>query len=258
MKFWEFLKLTPVYDWYKQRSFSQFGEDVAVFNLLGRQKNGIYVDIGAFHPKVFSNTYLFYKLGWRGICVEPNPEVWWKFWLVRPRDVFVNCGVFLESIQLAPNSYSRVPVSGKPRMDMFRANLASKFPSTINERLNYYVFEDGAVSTFDKKVANANKKVGRKLLETIKVPVRTLADILEEHVPKKQIIDLLSVDVEGMDIMVLKSNNWKKYSPKVVVCEDLGFDLEKPKKSEVYKFLVSLGYKLSSVLGPSLIFTLKK
>ena len=86
-------KLSPLYDWFGKRSYAQSGEDVVVDAILSRQKKGFYVDIGAYHPKVFSNTYLFYKRGWRGICVEPNPEAKWMFEWARRRDRFVNMGI---------------------------------------------------------------------------------------------------------------------------------------------------------------------
>jgi FkbM family methyltransferase len=182
------LKLTPVYDLFGKRSFSQSGEDVVVDSILNKQKNGFYVDIGAFHPKVFSNTYLFYKRGWRGVCVEPNPEAKWKFKMVRPRDVFVNVGVI---------------------------------PRTQNDELTYFVFDEGATNTFSAEVAEENKKVGRKLIKTIRIPVMEINSLLKKYVPEKQKIDLLSIDVEGMDEAILKSIDWKKWKPEVVVCEEI-------------------------------------
>jgi len=52
--------------------YSQFGEDV-VLSQLFKNKSGFYIDVGAYHPFNFSNTYLFYKAGWRGLNIEPNP-----------------------------------------------------------------------------------------------------------------------------------------------------------------------------------------
>lgn len=49
--------------------FSQEG-DIRLFN---DSSSGIYVDIGAHHPFRFSNTYVFYKRGWRGINVDAMP-----------------------------------------------------------------------------------------------------------------------------------------------------------------------------------------
>lgn len=56
-------------------SYSQFGEDLLAQEILGYERCDIfYIDIGAFHPISKSNTYIFYKRGSRGMCVEPNPQ----------------------------------------------------------------------------------------------------------------------------------------------------------------------------------------
>jgi hypothetical protein len=37
--------------------------------------NGTYVDVGAYHPYQLSNTaFLDICLGWRGLCIEMNPD----------------------------------------------------------------------------------------------------------------------------------------------------------------------------------------
>jgi FkbM family methyltransferase len=70
---------------------SQFGEDKFLLTIL--PKKGIYVDIGCYHPHLYSNTYRLYKEGWSGIAVDPNPDmaILWK--LFRPRDTFINAAV---------------------------------------------------------------------------------------------------------------------------------------------------------------------
>lgn len=58
-------------------SFSQSGEDLyldSVFSNLGINQ-GFYVDVGAMHPYLFSNTARFAALGWKGVCIEPQPEL---------------------------------------------------------------------------------------------------------------------------------------------------------------------------------------
>jgi len=55
------------FDIYATKSYSQKGEDIILRRILGEKEVGFYIDIGAHHPKRFSNTYLFYKKGWRGI-----------------------------------------------------------------------------------------------------------------------------------------------------------------------------------------------
>ncbi len=243
-------KLTPIYDLLGKRSYAQSGEDVVVDAILNRQKRGFYVDVGAYHPKVFSNTYLFYKRGWKGVCVEPNPGAKILFEIVRLRDRFVGCGVG-EKTQKLKNS------------------------KTQNNVMEYYVFGEGATNTFSKKQRNENIRSSRRLLEVKKIPVKTLKEILDENVPKGQKIDLMSVDVEGMDLEVLKSNDWKKYRPKVVIAEDMtgviakremlwrsrkGMDCHGSStklamtNDSVVGYLVGKGYRLVGMTGYSMIF----
>ena len=54
-------------------SYSQYAEDIIIYNLLKslkKTKNGIFVDVGSHHPKRGSNTYFFYKRGWRGLLID--------------------------------------------------------------------------------------------------------------------------------------------------------------------------------------------
>ncbi len=60
-----------------------------------------------------------------------------------------------------------------------------------------------------------------KLLFTRPIPTRPLADILDEYLPANQTIDFLTVDVEGLDLAVLRSNNWQKYRPVVILTETI-------------------------------------
>lgn len=219
MRINERLRLSFLYDWFGKRSFAQSGEDIIADIVLGKKAKGIYIDVGAFHPKLFSNTYLFYKRGWSGVCVEPRPEAAEEFARVRPRDRFVGMGV-----------------------------------GAKKDILEYFEFSDPAANTFSTKRAEKNvKEAGRKLLKKINVAVMPLADILASNGVEGKVIDLMSVDVEGMDLEVLKSNDWEKFRPKVVICEDLEFEFLNSKRSGVVKYLLEMGYELVAKTPYSLI-----
>ena len=81
--------------WAARWSFSQFGEDLVLDNLFTRNKieRGFYIEVGAYDPFVYSNTYFFYKKGWNGICIEPNPEATEKLKIKRPRDIILNTAI---------------------------------------------------------------------------------------------------------------------------------------------------------------------
>ena len=72
---------------FPKSSYSMFGEDVFVEKFFKKKSKGIYVDVGCFHPKKFSNTYFLYKLGWKGINIDMEEDKVSLFNLVRPKDI---------------------------------------------------------------------------------------------------------------------------------------------------------------------------
>lgn len=54
-------------------SFAQFGEDLLLWEFFERKPEGFFVEVGANHPTICSQTYFFELQGWKGILVEPLP-----------------------------------------------------------------------------------------------------------------------------------------------------------------------------------------
>ena len=73
----------------KKNSYSQCGEDYFITKFFTKQKKGTYLDIGAFNPIKYSNTYLLYKIGWTGINIDLNQTSIDLFNIVRPKDINV-------------------------------------------------------------------------------------------------------------------------------------------------------------------------
>lgn len=82
-------KLANVFKKHRARrnTFSQFGEDIVLWNLLDQKPRGFYVDCGAFDPYIYSNTAIFYAAGWSGINIEPQKTRWEMFQSMRKRDI---------------------------------------------------------------------------------------------------------------------------------------------------------------------------
>ena len=203
---------------YRLLSFSLSGEDIILHNLLRKTKNGFYVDVGAHHPTHFSNTYLFYREGWRGINIDATPGKIDLFRAQRPRDINIESAV-----------------------------------SNTEGHIEFFLFDKSALNTGSPEMASEEERLGYPVREKITVPTRTLSGILNEHLQSGQKIDFMSVDVEGADMDVLASNDWIKYSPTVIAVEDCTFDPEHPEKSEAYNFLKEMGYKLVAYMGTTLI-----
>lgn len=173
-------------------------------------KPGFYVDIGAHHPYRYSNTFFFYRYGWRGINVEPNPDVALHFQEVRLRDITLSCGCG--------------PVAGS---------------------LTYYMFDESALNTFKAEQARWVEGLGKNRVErTINVSIRTLASILDEYLPAGQAIDFMTVDVEGFDLEVLTSNDWQRFRPEFLLVEILNTELNAMTDHEIAVYLRNKGYDL--------------
>lgn len=195
--------------YYLYRYFGQDGEDIILSTLFAGQKTGTYVDVGAHHPYRFSNTYYFYRRGWRGVNIDPDPEFKSLFDKSRPEDVNLQLGI-----------------------------------SSHAGELDLYIFEDSALNTFSKERADQIVARGKyELTEQAKVKIDTLANVLGKHLPQTP-IDFMSIDVEKQELDVLKSNDWTRFSPRYLLVEILGIDLEDIEQSEVHRFVSAKGYKL--------------
>lgn len=188
--------------------YGQDGEDLILNRLLDGQARGFYVDVGAHHPVRFSNTYLFYRRGWRGINIDAMPRSMRKFERVRPRDINIECGV---------------------------ASSAGK--------LSYHRFNEPALNTFDVAEAKRKNVPPYQLLNTVEVAVERLDALLARYLPIRQQIDFLSVDVEGKDEEVLRSNDWCLYRPRFILAETLRTDMLNFGECPIVQYLRSVGYK---------------
>jgi len=191
-----------------QQCYGQDGEDLILNRLLDGQAEGFYVDVGAHHPVRFSNTYLFYKRGWHGINIDAMPGSMTKFARIRPRDINIECGV---------------------------AGSAG--------RLRYHRFNEPALNTFDAAEAQLKNKSPYQLIDTVEVEVQRLDALLARYLPAGQQIDFLSVDVEGKDEEVLRSNDWGHYRPRFILAETLRTDMRGLTTCPVVRFLQSVGYR---------------
>ena len=205
------------------KSYSQEGEDLILTRILCEKKEGFYIDVGAHHPKRFSNTFLFYKRGWRGINIEARPGSKKIFDKIRPRDINVE-----------------VPISSEDKI------------------LKYYMFNEPALNGFSEEMSNSrNGLKGYRIIKEIDLHTKTLMEVLDSNIIEDQHIDFMTIDVEGLDYDVLVSNDWTKYKPSIILIEDIGFDLHNMGNSKVYNYLIGKGYCLIVKIFNTLFFTLK-
>jgi FkbM family methyltransferase len=190
-------------------SYSQEGEDLLIERFLNVDHgvSGFFVDVGAHHPTRFSNTYRLYRRGWRGINIDALPGSKRLFDRRRPRDINIECGV-----------------------------------AEVRGKLEYIQFNDAALNTFSAEEAARKCHPPFFIVSKVDVPVVPLAELLQMHLPKGQLIDFMSVDVEGFDYEVIASNDWQRFRPTLVLLEMLGVPYARVAEQPAGRLLESVGY----------------
>jgi len=198
---------------FKRKSYAMDGEDIAIDLFSKKKNNGFYVDVGAHHPIQRNNTHLLFKKGWEGINIDVNQFSIDLFNFLRPNDL---------NLQVA--------VSNKEGDISF-----------------FYQKKFSQLNTTDKKIAEENFQ-GK--FQERKVKSQTIENILDNSKYKNKKIDFLNIDVEGAEMKVLETLNFKIYDPSLICVEILGYRDLIPKKREIeiknnriYKFLTDRGYK---------------
>jgi FkbM family methyltransferase len=204
---------------YRRESYSQEGEDLILERLFGNWNSGFYVDVGAHHPRRFSNTFIFYKRGWHGINIEPNPDALKLFQRHRKRDINLGFGV-----------------------------------ANTEGQLSYFMFNESALNSFDRVLSEQRQDHRYRIIDTKSISVKRLAHILQEYMPAQTPIDFMSIDVEGYDLQVLQSNDWSRFRPACVLVESSGFDLGKPGGEPIHCFLEQQEYRLFAKTFNTLLY----
>lgn len=205
---YKFLNKTKIF----KISFAQTGEDLIVNNIFEYKTNGFYVEIGAFHPFIYSNTNLFHKdLNWKGINIDPNPFSIEKFKKYRPEDINLNIAI--------ANTY---------------------------EKLKYYYVDDTNSMNSMSEEFLLKRGINPDKIKNVEIECLPLKNVLDKYLPEGQNVDLFNIDVEGFEIEVLKSNDWDKYKPEVIIMECESDCIDDLNKLETVRFLLDLNYKIIS------------
>jgi hypothetical protein len=201
-------------------SFAQFGEDLvasSLLNALGVVKPS-YLDIGAWEPIKSNNTYLFYRRGGRGVLVEPNPARTPALHQKRSGDIVIEGGIGLDDTPF----------------------------------LDYYMLEEEQLNTFDKEQVEKLAKDGVALKGVVKMPMFPINRVMVEHFGGVA-PDFMSIDVEGLDLAILKTLDFDRFRPKVICAETIiTFTLKH--NTAVPEFLATKGYVVRGGTYPNMLF----
>jgi FkbM family methyltransferase len=191
-------------------SYAQCGEDIIieyVLTALGIDKVR-YLDIGAHDPVYLSNTFYFYRQSGSGVCVEPNPALIKAFKTMRPSDVCLNVGV-----------------------------------GEVAGTADFFVMTTPTLSTFSRAEAERYQSYGTEQIErVIPIEIKSVNQVIEQYFDN--VPHLVSIDVEGFDLAVLKSIDFSRHRPQVICVETLTYaeDGSERKLDEVIAALKSNDY----------------
>jgi FkbM family methyltransferase len=170
-------------------SYAQRNEDLVVKLLLGKVKR--FIDIGANDGITGSNSFLFALQGAQGLCFEPVYEIFKRLsdlYLLNSKVICINEGI-------------------------------------SDEQKKYEIRVDGVISTIIETEDPVNsiclkefidKNARRDLIE-----VKPLPYFINKY-PDFQNVDLVSIDVEGHELNVIKGLDFDKINIRCIIIESLG------------------------------------
>ena len=193
-------------------SYSQVGEDMIVNYLFEtlNLKNPTYLDIGTNYPVVCNNTYFFYDKGCRGVCIEPDPEMFERIKKKRPGDKILNAGIGVTNVTSAS-------------FYLFPGNVA-------------------AWSTFSEEEARIREKESGLKPKMISIPLMNINDVIAANFDPYP--NFISLDVEGLDLDILKSMDFRRFQPEVICVETISFSITNSEKklNDIINFMHGQGY----------------
>ena len=186
-------------------SYAQNFEDVMLWRALRHLATGFYIDVGAQDPVTDSVSLGFYKMGWRGVHVEPTPFYSQKLKAARPDETVIQAAI-------------------------------SDQPGSIS----FYDVTQTGLSTADASIAEQHRRAGHEVIAT-NVPSMTLDELLDRHADRE--IHWLKIDVEGYERQVIDSWVKSKVRPWILVVESTNPGTEVTREQLWEKNLKSKGYK---------------
>ena len=205
----------------KRTQYSQWGEDQFINQFFKDKIDGIYLDIGCFHPVMYSNTCLLHRKGWRGINIDINPTSIDLFNILRPKDT----------------------------------NLCTTINETKETFEIYYDDPFSPVNTLDKQFYENLENKSNKNTKKLFVESKSMKEILNISKIDKS-IDFINLDVEGMDYKILKNINLNQLKPKLISIETHNVDGLKSKDFEsIMKLMKESSFSIYKRVGPTTLFS---
>jgi hypothetical protein len=196
-------------DSYPRSSFALEGSDLIAASLLRDVSRGSYIDVGANHPTIQSNTRYFYDKGWSGLAIDGNAAFEKEWREHRPRDVFV--------------------------------------PALVSSEIRdveFSIYADSTLSTIDpESIARYSARHSDQPAQKEIRQTTTLFDLKNRHLQHDE-IHLLSVDIEGEDLNCLIGARLDRWTPGVIIVETKHLSIYHVLENDIVGYLNSVGYRM--------------
>ena len=199
-----------------KKNYSKNKEDLYLKKIFKNKNKGTYIDIGAYHPYRFSNTYLLHKKGWNGTNVDINKKSIDLFNIARPNDI--NLNIAIGDINKIQTFYFKNKIHP---MNTLNIEFAKRFWSNKT---------------------NINKS---------KIMTRTFNYLIK----KIKKVDLLDIDGEGNEYEVIKKINFKNISFKIILIEHSLFNaITKKNTKKIKNLLLKKNYTYIKNFGETSVY----
>lgn len=205
-------------------SYAQNLEDVLLARFFETESDCFYIDVGAGHPCYHSVTKHFSDSGWTGINIEPRKALYHELRRERPNDS--NLNVAVSDIESNVTLYEVI---------------CEDFAGT----------DQGGLTTLDPASAKEYRNQGLKVIER-NIRCQRLSTICESHSVEQ--IGFLKIDVEGLELQVLRSLDFQRWRPRLVVAESTVPRTMTPRDDGLAEYMSLQNYSLEHHDGLNCFF----
>ena len=193
-------------------SWSQHGQDQLIDKLLNQKRNGFFVEIGGYNGESFSNSlFLEKERGWSGLLVEPNPYTY-ELMVGRDRNCFMKNACISNTV---------------PNMTFIVAGPLTSVKKITTKRHQQRIDADA--------ILYGKHEIWRHAKENVVVKCYSLSSLM--NTLGQTHIDYFSLDVEGAEMIILQSIDWKHLDIDVFTIET------DQHRQEILTFMKTHGYK---------------
>ncbi|MGN0677188.1 MAG: FkbM family methyltransferase [Ruminococcus sp.] len=214
------------FELFNKKTYSQSGEDSIIMYIMAMKGIPLsecsYLDLGANHPKVMSNTYFFYERGARGVLVEANPELADELKNERSGDIVLNKCISDKS----------------------------------GEKLDFNILNLDGLSKVGDVSDILLENPDARIEKTVQLETVSVNDIIEEYFSGKAPL-ILNLDIEGLERQILDSIDFEKYRPMIMIIEMIPYSkklVTGQKDTELLEYVKSKGYDEYAFTGINSIF----